>query len=373
MAAPLQGLKVVEVARILAGPWIGQTLADLGADVIKVESPAGDDTRTWGPPFIEQDGDKTAAYFHGANRGKSSIALDFTDPSDREKLLELVRDADVFIENFKVGGLKKYGLDFDSLQKENPRLIYASVTGFGQTGPYAHRAGYDFLIQGMSGIMDLTGDPDGEPQKIGVAFADIFTGLYGVIGIQAAVAEREKSGLGQHIDLSLLDSMTGVLANQAMNYQVTGKSPKRMGNAHPNIVPYQVFPVSDGHVIIACGNDRQFAALCQILKLDDLTTDPLYATNPSRVSNRDALVNTLTEALAQWGKTDILAALEQAGVPGGPINSVAEAMEDPQTIHRNMKISPEGIPGVRTPIVFSRSTLNLDKASPGRPKKVKDT
>ncbi|MTI02945.1 CaiB/BaiF CoA-transferase family protein [Roseibium sp. RKSG952] len=367
MSAPLQGLKVVELARILAGPWIGQTLADLGAEVLKIESPDGDDTRKWGPPFIERDGDRTAAYFHAANRGKDSIALDLADAEDRSKLLDLIREADVLVENFKVGGLQKFGLDYDSVKEINPRLIYASVTGFGQDGPYAHRAGYDFLIQGMSGIMDLTGDPQGEPQKIGVAFADIFTGLYGVIGIQAALAEREGSGQGQHVDLSLLDCMTGVLANQAMNYLASGICPTRLGNAHPNIVPYQVFPVADGHIIIACGNDRQFASLCGILGCSELADDARFATNPDRVANRSELSDMLTEACQKWTKADLLVALEHGGVPGGPINTVAEALSDPQIHHRVMQIEPEGVPGLRTPIRFSRSELRLDKASPKRP------
>ncbi|WP_170464852.1 CaiB/BaiF CoA transferase family protein [Ruegeria arenilitoris] len=367
MSAPLQGLKVIELARILAGPWIGQTLADLGANVLKVESPEGDDTRKWGPPFIERDGDKTAAYFHAANRGKDSIALDFREEGDRAKLLDLIRDADVLIENFKVGGLKKFGLDYDSVKEINPGLVYASVTGFGQDGPYAHRAGYDFLIQGMSGIMDLTGDPQGEPQKIGVAFADIFTGLYGVIGIQAALAERERSGLGQHVDLSLLDCMTGVLANQAMNYLASGQCPTRLGNAHPNIVPYQVFPVADGHIIIACGNDRQYASLCRILGLTELIDESRYSSNADRVANRAELTEALIQACKKWSKADLLAALEQNGVPGGPINSVQEALSDPQIQHRGMQIAPEGVPGLRTPIRFSRSALSLDKASAKRP------
>lgn len=369
MSTPLHGLKVIELARILAGPWIGQTLADLGADVLKIESPEGDDTRKWGPPFIERDGDKTAAYFHAANRGKDSIALDFRDAGDRAKLLDLIRDADVLIENFKVGGLKKYGLDYDSVKQINPGLVYASVTGFGQDGPYAHRAGYDFLIQGMSGIMDLTGDPEGEPQKIGVAFADIFTGLYGVIGIQAALAERERSGQGQHVDLSLLDCMTGVLANQAMNYLASGVCPTRLGNAHPNIVPYQVFPVADGHIIIACGNDRQYASLCEILGLSGLIDDTRFMSNADRVENRAALTELLTSSCLKWTKADLLAALEQHGVPGGPINSVHEALSDPQIQHRQMQINPEGVPGLRTPIQFSRSELQLDKASAKRPVK----
>ncbi|MEP3296513.1 MAG: CaiB/BaiF CoA-transferase family protein [Pseudoruegeria sp.] len=368
MSAPLSGLKVVELARILAGPWIGQTLADLGADVLKVESPQGDDTRTWGPPFIDREDDHTAAYFHCANRGKDSIVIDFADAADLEKLKAIIADADVLIENFKVGGLKKFGLDYDRLQADNPKLIYCSVTGFGQDGPYASRAGYDFLIQGMSGIMSLTGEPDGPPQKIGVAFADVFSGLYGVIGIQAALAERNTSGLGQHIDISLLDCMTGVLANQAMNYLASGNTPKRLGNTHPNIAPYQTFETSDGDIIIACGNDRQFRALCGVLDLDHLGTDPKFATNPERVRNRKALTSMLGTAIQEWTKHDILQALESAVVPGGPINTVAEALNDPQIVHRSLQINPEGVPGLRTPLTFSRSKLSLSRAAPKRPR-----
>ncbi len=330
----------------------------------KIESPQGDDTRKWGPPFIEREGDCSAAYFHSTNRGKSSNVHDFNSSEDLEEIYRLIQDADILIENFKVGGLKKYKLDYETLSAINPRLIYCSVTGFGQDGPYANRAGYDFMIQGMSGIMDLTGEPDGEPQKIGVAFADIFTGLYSVIGILSAVRERELSGKGQHIDMSLFDCMTGVLANQAMNYLATGNTPKRLGNAHPNIVPYQNFPTSDGQIIIACGNDSQFARLCRLLNLDSLSQDKKYSTNPSRVENRHALVEILRNESVKWTKTDLLKALENAGVPAGPINSVEEALNDPQLIHRQMQISPEGIPGLRTPISFSRSELNLGKASP---------
>ncbi|MCO6186786.1 CaiB/BaiF CoA-transferase family protein [Rhizobium sp. L1K21] len=368
-ASPLAGLKVVELARILAGPWIGQTLADLGAEVIKVESPGGDDTRTWGPPFVERekaDGstEKVAAYFHAANRGKTSVICDFSDPDDLARVKALIADADVVIENFKVGGLKKFGLDYESLAESNPRLVYASVTGFGQNGPRAATAGYDFLIQGMCGIMDLTGDPQGEPQKVGVAWIDIFTGLYGVIGIQAALAEREKSGRGQQVDLSLLDTGVAVLANQAMNYLVSGNSPTRLGNAHPNIVPYQVFPTADGHLIIACGNDRQFANLCKLLGLDELAADARYTTNPARVENRVELARMITEKTSQRQKIELIAALEAAGVPGGPINTVAEAIEDEQITARGLRIAPEGLPGLRTPIQFSRSPLSTDKAGP---------
>ena len=367
--APLKGLRVVELARILAGPWIGQTLADLGAEVIKVEAPEGDDTRRWGPPFLDRplpDGgtERVAAYFHAANRGKTSITCDFGDPDDLTRLKELIATADVVVENFKVGGLRKFGLDYETLAAANPRLIYASVTGFGQDGPRATQPGYDFLIQGMCGIMDLTGEPGAEPQQVGVAWIDIFTGLYGVIGIQAALAERERSGLGQRVDLSLLDVGVAVLANQAMNYLVGGTVPSRLGNAHPNIVPYQVFPASDGHVIVACGNDRQFAGLCRALALGPLATDPAYATNPARVTNRAVLCPLIAAATSARSRADIIAALEREGVPVGPINSVADALAEPQVIARGLQIAPEGIPGLRTPIAFSRSALVLDRAAP---------
>ncbi|MFD2173850.1 CaiB/BaiF CoA transferase family protein [Rhodobacter lacus] len=367
--APLKGLKVVELARILAGPWIGQVLADLGAEVIKVEAPEGDDTRRWGPPFIERiraDGtfETVAAYFHAANRGKTSVTCDFSDPEDLARLKRLIAGADVVIENFKRGGLKKFGLDYESLAATNPGLVYVSVTGFGQTGPRAAQPGYDFLVQGMCGIMDLTGAAGGEPQKVGVAWIDIFTGLYGVIGVQAALAERARSGRGQQVDMSLLDCGVGVLANQAMNHLLGGLVPHRLGNAHPNIVPYQVFPASDGHFIIACGNDRQFAALCQMLGFPELAQAPDYATNPARVAHRDALCARIAAETSARSKADLIAALEAAGVPGGPINDVAEALAEPQVIARGMQIAPEGIAGLRTPIAFSRSDLTLEKASP---------
>ena len=364
MSAPLAGLKVIEIARILAGPWIGQTLADLGAEVIKIESPAGDDTRQWGPPFIDRDGDRSAAYFHAANRGKTSVITDFQDDVQLAHLKDMIDGADVLVENFKVGGLAKYGLDYASTSARNPGLVYASITGFGQDGPYAGRAGYDFLIQAMSGFMDITGEPGGEPQKIGVALADIITGLYGVVGIQAALAERAHSGLGQQIDLSLFDSMTGALANQAMNYFASGISPVRLGNAHPNIVPYQAFAVADGMVIVACGNDAQFRALCGIVGCGELPDDTDFATNPARVHNRAALVDVLAVALSGWRGADLLQRMEQAGVPGGPINSVAQALSDPQFRARGMEIRPGGVPGLRTPLKFSRSTLSLDRAAP---------
>ncbi len=361
---PLAGIRVIELARILAGPWIGQTLADLGADVIKVESPEGDDTRKWGPPYIETDGEKTAAYFHACNRGKRSITADFSSDEGKALVLKLVADADVVIENFKVGGLAKYGLDYPAIKAINPKVIYCSVTGFGQEGPYAERAGYDFMIQGMSGIMDLTGEPDREPQKIGVAFADIFTGLYGVIAIQSALLYRQASGVGQHIDMALFDCMSGVLANQAMNYLASGTSPKRLGNNHPNIAPYQTFPVSDGHLIIACGNDGQFKRLSTLLGLADMASDARYATNASRVENRVSMTASMEVATRTWTRDELLAALEKAGVPAGPINSVADVFADPQFIFRQMKVSPDGIAGLRTPIVFSDADLALERRAP---------
>ncbi|MEE2860607.1 MAG: CaiB/BaiF CoA-transferase family protein [Pseudomonadota bacterium] len=366
---PLTGLKVVELARILAGPWIGQTLADLGATVIKVAAPEGDDTRRWGPPFIDRpraDGstERVAAYFHAANRGKTSVTCDFNDADDLARLRGLIDQADVVIENFKHGGLARFGLDYASLSVRNPGLVYASVTGFGQTGPRAGQPGYDFLIQGMSGIMDLTGDPEGEPQKVGVAWIDIFTGLYGVIGIQAALAERARSGQGQQVDLALFDCALGVLANQAANHLLGGIEPTRLGNAHPNIVPYQVFPAADGHLIIACGNDRQFRALCLSLNLPDLADDPELATNAQRVAGREALCARLAQATLRRDRADLIATLTAVGVPAGPINRVSEALSDLQSQARGMVIGPEGIAGLRTPITLSRSTTVAEGAAP---------
>ncbi|MEM6677651.1 MAG: CaiB/BaiF CoA-transferase family protein, partial [Pseudomonadota bacterium] len=312
--------------------------------------------------------DRSAAYFHGANRGKRSIALDLKAPGDRDVLLALTDRADVMIENFKLGGLAKMGLDHASLSARNPGLITCSITGFGQTGPRAADAGYDFMIQGLAGIMDLTGEPDdrpgGGPQKIGVAFADVFTGLYGVIAIQAALAQRAITGQGQHIDMALMDAMTGVLANQAMNYFATGSSPTRLGNAHPNIVPYQVFACRDGHLIVACGNDGQFRRLCDVLDRPGLAEDPRHATNAARVAARDALVPEIAAAIAGWERDALIAALTQATVPAGPINTVAEAMNDPQIVHRGMVVRPDGVPGLRSPMVFSQSALALDRPSP---------
>jgi crotonobetainyl-CoA:carnitine CoA-transferase CaiB-like acyl-CoA transferase len=371
---PLQGLKVLELARILAGPWVGQLLADLGADVVKVERPgAGDDTRGWGPPFIEgvEGEDLSAAYFHSCNRGKRSIAVDFETAEGQALVRQLAAHADVVIENFKVGGLKKYGLDYESLKGVNPRLVYCSITGFGQNGPYAARAGYDFMIQGLGGIMDLTGDPDGEPQKIGVAYVDIFTGVYSVVGILAALRQRDETGEGAQLDMALLDVQTSVLANQAMNYLASAKSPRRMGNAHPNIVPYQVFPVSDGHVIVAVGNDGQFARFVTVLGQPELAQDERFKTNAGRVGNRVELVPLLTALTLRKTRDVLLDELEKQGVPAGPINTVADVFDDPQVIARGMKIdlaSPAAqggsIPSVRSPIVMNGKPMTANRPSP---------
>ncbi|MBN9021286.1 MAG: CoA transferase [Rhizobiales bacterium] len=366
----LAGIRVLELARVLAGPWAGQVLADLGADVIKVESPAGDDTRGWGPPFVDNpDGSADAAYFHATNRGKRSIAVDFATPEGQGIVRALARRADVLIENFKVGGLRRFGLDYESLAAENPRLVYCSISGFGQDGPYARRPGYDFIIQAMGGIMDLTGAPDGEPQKSGVAFADIFTGLYATIAIEAALIARERTGAGQHIDMALLDTQVGVLANQAMNYLVSGRAPRRLGNAHPNIVPYQAFPVADGHVIVAVGNDGQFRQFCAVLGVPGLADDARFATNRARVAGRDVLVPMLAERTAAFPRAGLLAALEAAGVPAGPINTVADVFADPQIVARGMRLDLDTgagapIPSVRTPIRMSGTPLAYERASP---------
>ncbi len=371
--APLEGLRVVELARILAGPWMGQTLADLGADVIKVESPDGDDTRQWGPPFTKNaDGtDADAAYFHCCNRGKRSVIANFEISEDLAFVGRLIDRADVVIENFKFRGLEKYGLDYRTRSASNSRLIYCSVTGFGQGGPYGARAGYDAMIQGLSGIMDLTGSPDGEPQKIGVAFADIFTGVYGVIAIQAALAQRQQTGLGQHIDMALFDVMISVLANQALNFLVSGITPHRLGNAHPNIVPYQTFSVSDGHVMIAVGNDAQFRRLCGVLGLDALANDPRYRSNADRVRERTPLIELLATRLHSWRRADLMAKLEAEGIPAGPINTVSDVFADPQILFRKMRLDlPNAsylggvIPTVRSPLQFSEASLALGRSSP---------
>ena len=372
-APPYAGLRVLELARVLAGPWIGQTLADLGAEVIKVESPEGDETRRWGPPFLTNaDGSAAdAAYFHACNRGKESLVLDFRQADDREHVVRLAREADVLIENFKVGGLEKYGLDYATLARLNPALVYCSISGFGQDGRHAGRPGYDFVAQAMSGLMDITGEPGRPPQKVGVAVADIVTGLYGLIGIQAALAERARSGRGQHVDVALLDATIGILANQAMNCLIGNLTPTRMGNTHPNISPYQEFRAADGFIVIAVGNDSQFRCLCAALGCAPLADDPRFAGNDARVRNRAALEQVLTPPLAALTRAQALARLQAAGVPSGPINTVAEALSDPNTRERGMVVaSPaEGyrsasVPGLATPIRFSRSGTGSARPAP---------
>jgi crotonobetainyl-CoA:carnitine CoA-transferase CaiB-like acyl-CoA transferase len=364
MTAPLKGVRVLELARILAGPWAGQTLADLGAEVIKVEAPEGDDTRRWGPPFVEREGDRSAAYFHACNRGKRSVTADFRTEDGRARVVELARGADVLIENFKLGGLAKYGLDYESLRAINPGLIYCSITGFGQTGPYAHRAGYDYIIQGMSGLMSVTGAPEGQPQKVGVAVTDIFTGLYAANAILAALHLRQATGTGQHIDMSLMDTAVSVMANQAMNYLTTGAAPQRIGNAHQNLTPYQVFDCADGWIIIATGNDAQYRRLCGILGLGDMAEDPDYLTNADRIAHRDEMTRRLTEATLTWAKADLLAACEAEGVPAGPINDLAEVFADPQVQARGTRIELDGVPGVRPPFRFSGAEVALERPAP---------
>jgi crotonobetainyl-CoA:carnitine CoA-transferase CaiB-like acyl-CoA transferase len=359
---PLHGLRVLELARILAGPWVGQTLADLGADVVKVERPGGgDDTRTWGPPFVQgADGEPlSAAYFHACNRGKRSIAVDFETPEGQAIVRRLALHADVVVENFKVGGLRKYGLDHESLRALNPRLVTCSITGFGQDGPYAERAGYDFMIQAMGGIMSVTGERGGEPQKVGVAVSDIFTGVYGVVGILAALRRRDETGEGSHVDMSLLDTTVSILANQAMNYFIGGRAPTRMGNAHPNLVPYQVFPVADGHLVIATGNDGQFRKLCTVLDVPALAQEPGHATMALRIANRDRLCGAIAERTQAWRRDALLAALEAAGIPAGPINDVADVFADPQVASRGMKVALDAphvaggtLPNVRSPLIL---------------------
>ena len=360
---PLKGLRVIELARILAGPWAGQTLADLGAEVIKIESKTGDDTRTWGPPFINTGDETNAAYYHSCNRGKQSVSLDFKDKNDLLKLKNLIASADILIENFKVGGLDKYGLDYKTLHNNHPSLIYCSITGFGQTGPYAKRAGYDFLMQGMSGLMSITGEPDSQPQKVGVAVTDIFTGLYAVIAIQAALRSRDTTSLGQHIDLSLLDVATATTANQAMNYLTTGTPPNRRGNNHPNIVPYCAVSTSDGYIILAVGNDEQFKNFNKIFNVEWYKKDK-FKTNPARLENRDELLNLIEGKTINFSSTTLLTKCENYGVPAGPINTLEDVFNDPQILHRGMKIDIDGVPSVKNPIIFSDIEMSYDSPSP---------
>jgi crotonobetainyl-CoA:carnitine CoA-transferase CaiB-like acyl-CoA transferase len=369
MAGPLTGYKVLDMSRVLAGPWAGQMLADLGAEVIKIERPnQGDDTRHWGPPYLrDQDGQPTndAAYFFCTNRGKQSVTLDITQPEGQEIIRQLALQCDVLIENYKVDGLKKYGLDYHSLANINPRLIYCSITGFGQTGPYAERPGYDFLIQGMGGLMSITGEPDSEdggPVKVGVAVTDLFTGLYAANAIQGALLERHQSGLGQYIDLALLDVQAAVLANQASNYLIGGTVPERLGNAHPNIVPYQAFATSDGHIILAVGNDSQFERLCAVLQHPEWATHSDYASNSARVKNRHQLCSEIGRCLVQRSSEEWLQLLEQQAVPCGPINTIDQVFQDPQILARNMLVSLEDeragqVQLVGNPINYSRTAI----------------
>ena len=355
MTQPLKGLRVLELARVLAGPWAGQTLADLGAEVVKVESPSGDETRGWGPPFHE---DGSAAYFHSTNRGKKSIIADFRNNADLDLVKKLASKADILIENFKVGGLKKYSLDYESLNQVNPKLIYCSITGFGQNGPYCNRPGYDFIIQAMGGIMDLTGEKDGLPQKPGIAYADIFTGLYSVIAIMSGLRALGQTGKGTHIDMALFDTQLGVLANQASSYFATGNIPKRMGNAHPVIVPYQVFEVKDGALVIACGNDTQFVRMCEAFNLK-LHLQDEFKENHLRVKNRSTLLPKIESCLKDLTKMEVLDKLQKAGVPAGPINNVGEALNDKQSLFREMKKEHGKGFYLNNPIKFN----NLDLAN----------
>ncbi len=355
MTQPLKGLRVLELARVLAGPWAGQTLADLGAEVVKVESPSGDETRGWGPPF-HRDG--SAAYFHSTNRGKKSIVADFRNSADLTLVKKLASKADILIENFKVGGLKKYHLDYESLNQINPKLIYCSITGFGQNGPYSNRPGYDFIIQAMGGIMDLTGEKDGLPQKPGIAYADIFTGLYSVIAIMSGLKALDQTGKGTHIDMALFDTQLGVLANQASSYFSTGDIPKRMGNAHPVIVPYQVFEVKDGALVIACGNNNQFVRMCEALNLK-LHLQDEFKENHLRVKNRSTLLPKIEFRLKELTKREVLDKLQNAGVPAGPINNVGEALNDEQSLFREMKKEHGESFYLNNPIKFN----NLDLAN----------
>ncbi len=374
MPKPLAGLRVLELARILAGPWAGQILADLGADVIKVERKgAGDDTRGWGPPFVEgaDGGHLGSAYFHSANRGKRSIEMDFESDEGRRVVRKLAARSDILIENFKVGGLAKFGLDYKSLASECPRLIYCSVTGFGQDGPYAKRAGYDLMAQGMGGMMDLTGMADGPPTRVGVAISDIFTGCYSVVGILAALAQREKTGKGCYVDTALVDSTVGVLANQALNFLVSNEIPKRIGNAHPNIVPYQEFPVADGHIIVATGNDNQYVKFCNVLGAPELANNPDYKNNVGRLKHRRELVPKLAALTSRMPRDELLSKLEAVMVPAGPINNLEQVFNDAQVVHRGMKLNlPSSaakggtIPGVRTPIVIDGWRAASEHPSP---------
>jgi crotonobetainyl-CoA:carnitine CoA-transferase CaiB-like acyl-CoA transferase len=377
MAGVLTGVKVLDLSRILAGPWCTQLLADLGADVVKVERPGtGDDTRAWGPPFaagVDGTPGAESAYFLAANRGKRSVGVDFSIPDGQEIVRALARSADVVVENLKYGDMRRYGLHYEALRKLNPRLIYCSITGFGQTGPYRERAGYDFVIQAMGGLMSITGESDGRPgggpQKCGVPIADMMTGMYATVAILGAIHERHGSNEGQHIDMSLLDTQVGWLANHGLNYLVSGTPAKRWGNAHPNLCPYQSFSASDGHLIVAVGNDRQFRALCAVLSMPYVGVDSRFATNSARLANRDSLVEQIEQRLRTKGRDEWLVALEEAGVPAGPINTVAQALADPHIVSRGMVFSMEhgmgvSVPQIANPIKFSRTAIDYLRPPP---------
>jgi glutaryl-CoA transferase len=374
MAGPLTDIRVLDLSRVLAGPWATQCLADLGADVIKVERPGGgDDTRAWGPPFFGDPEDRQSAYYMGTNRGKRSLALDITTPEGQDIVRKLVIKSDIFVENFKVGGLAKYGLDYPALKAINPGLIYCSITGFGQTGPYKDRPGYDLMIQGLGGLMSVTGSPDsipgGGPLRAGVAVTDLFTGMYSTVGILAALHHRTKTGHGQHIDMSLLDTQVATLANQSMSYLVSGKSPERQGNSHPSIVPYQSFATKDGHMILAVGNDGQFARLCGVAGVPALASDKRFATNQARVQNRDALISTLVGIMEQKTTQNWVDTLAAANVPCGPINKIEDVFADAQVQDRGVRIEIKDaggimVPGVANPIRFSETKINYTQAPP---------
>ena len=372
MSKPLEGIRVLDLSRVLAGPWCTQLLADLGADVIKVERPGeGDDTRHWGPPWAGEAGheDRVAAYYLCANRGKRSVAIDLATPEGLATVRALAARADVLIENFKTGALAKYGLDHATLLASNPRLVYCSITGFGQDGPYAERAGYDFVIQGMSGLMSVTGDVDGEPAKVGVAISDLLTGLYAANAIQAALLHRHATGRGQHIDIGLFDVQVAAMANQALNYLMSGKNPARHGNAHPNIVPYEAFPTADGAITIAVGNDSLFARLCQGLGLPEVAADARFRRNADRGANRATLIALLRARFAEQPTAHWLEQLEPLGVPAGPINTLEQTFADPQVVHRGMRIDlPHPtlgtVPGVRCPIRMSGAEVGSPLAPP---------
>lgn len=362
--APLAGLKVLELARVLAGPWAGQTLADLGADVIKVEGPEGDGTRQWGPPWVDHEGERAAAYYHSTNRGKRGIVADFKRADDLARVKALAAGADVVIENFKTGALARFGLDHASLAAANPGLVTCSITGFGQTGPRAREPGYDFVIQAMSGFMMLTGEPDGQPMKLGVSASDLACGLYSVIAIQAALAMRGRTGRGQHIDMSLLDCSVALLGSQAIQYLVTRENPPRMGNGHAQVSAYGVFPTADGEVVLAPANDGLFRKLLTLLGRDDLLAEPRFATNEARLTNRAELDAIIAAETVKRATGDLLAACAEASIPAGPINPIDRVFADPQVAARGMRVDLDGVPGVRSPFAFSEAELALDRPSP---------